>query len=135
MTVDDAVEIVEIVEENLLRLSAVRPVYRDPRIMDPLAIRSKDQVQIVNELSRVAEIIAAKHPPLGSCAEVLMKSLYVWYGCLCIDKVCRVHDIHGVGPQNRMEVHDQLVKEAEANTRIRKGFVSRYFRRSRINRN
>ena len=91
----------------------------------------KDQHQIVDELSKVAEIVAERYPQLGSFEESLMKALYIWYSCLCIDKVCRHRDIHGVSPQNIMEVHDRLIEEGESNPWVRKGFVSaRFFRRS-----
>jgi hypothetical protein len=53
----------------------------------------------------------------------------MWYGCLNIDKECRQKDVHDVEPQNRMHVHDWLVRQSNSNPWIRRGFTSaKYFR-------
>jgi hypothetical protein len=58
-----------------------------------------------------------------------MKSLFMWHGCLNIDKECRLKDIHDTEPQNRMQVHHWLVSQSNSNPWIRIGFTSaKYFR-------
>ena len=40
-----------------------------------------------------------KCPQIGSAIEdAVMKSLFMWHGCLNIDKVCRLKDAHGDEP-------------------------------------
>jgi hypothetical protein len=130
LTPKDVVEIVEIVEEYLLRPPANNPVYRDARITDVLAIRTKDQSQIVDDLLKVAEKVTKKYH-LGKPEEVVVKALYMWYGCICIDKACRIEDIHGIAPRNRMDIHEHLIELSRSNSWIRRGFTSsRFFRRT-----
>jgi hypothetical protein len=128
---EDVVGIVEIIEDNLLRPSAIKPVYRDPKVSDPRAIRVKDDEQIIDELLKVAERVLKKHPNLGNPEEVIMKGLFMWYGCMNIDKACRHKDINNITPHNRMEIHDYLVKQSKSNPWIKKGFTSaRFFRQT-----
>ena len=47
-----------------------------------------------------------------------------WYGCLNIDRECGLKDVHGVEPQNRIQIHDWLVSQSNSNPWIRKGFTS-----------
>ena len=55
----------------------------------------------------------------------------MWDGCLNIDKVCRLKDIHGIEPQDRMQVHSWLVNKSNSNPWIRRGFTAaRYFRQN-----
>jgi hypothetical protein len=61
--------------------------------------------------------------------EPIMNPLFMWHGCLNIDKECRLQDVHGVEPQNRMQAYDWLVSQSNSNPWIRKGFTStKYFR-------
>ena len=53
-----------------------------------------------------------------------MKSLFMWHGCLNIDKECRLKDVHGIEPQDRLAAHDFLVCQSSSNPWIRKGFSS-----------
>jgi hypothetical protein len=130
LTSMNVVDIVEIVEEYLLRPPANNPVYRDSRITDVLAIRTKDQSQIVHDLLMVAEKVTKKYR-LGKPEEVVVKALYMWYGCICIDKACRIEDIHMIAPQNRMDIYEHLIGLSSSNSWIRKGFTSaRFFRRT-----
>jgi hypothetical protein len=114
----------------LLSHPAVRPILRDPLISDPRAIRVKDDDQLIQELDKLGNEVVQKYPQIGSTIEeAIMKSLFMWHGCLNIDKECRLQDIHGVEPQNRMQVHDWLVNQSNSNQWIRKGFTSaKYFR-------
>jgi peptidoglycan hydrolase CwlO-like protein len=41
----------------------------------------------------------------------------MWDGCLNIDKVCRLKDIHGIEPQDRMQVHSWLVNKSSSRNR------------------
>ena len=66
-----------------------------------------------------------------SSEEVSMKSLYMWHGCVNIDKQCTLKDVHGIEPQDRLAVHDFLVGQSVSNPWIRKGFSSaRLFRQT-----
>ncbi len=131
---EQVVEIVELVEEELLSHPSVKRVKRDILISDPLAIRVKDENQLIEELSKIAEEVLRKYPQIGiTTEEAIMKSLFMWHGCLNIDKVCRIKDVHGNEPQNyeRMEIHNWLFTQSNSNPWIRKGFTSaRYFRQT-----
>jgi hypothetical protein len=126
------VEIVEIVEKELLGHQATKPVLRDAIITDALAIRLKDENQLFEELNKVAQEVLKEYPHIGtSIEEVSMKSLFMWHGCLNIDKECRLKDVHGIEPQDRLAVHDFLVGQSNLNPWIRKGFSSaRLFRQT-----
>jgi hypothetical protein len=127
-----AVDIVEIVERELIGHPATKPVMRDTVITDPLAIRLKDENQLFEELNKVAQEVSKKYPHIGtSIEEVIMKSLFMWHGCVNIDKQCRLKDVHGIEPQDRLAVHDFLVGQSSSNPWIRKGFSSaRLFRQT-----
>ncbi len=130
---EQVVEIVEIVEKELLGHSATKPVLRDAVITDPLEIRVKDENQLSEELNKVAQEVLKKYPDIGtSIEEVSVKSLFMWHGCLNIDKQCRLKDVHGIEPQeNRIAFHDFLVGQSNSNPWIRKGFISaRLFRQT-----
>jgi hypothetical protein len=127
------VEIVEIVEKELLGHPATKPVLWDAIITDPLEIRVKDENQLFEELNKVAQEVLKKYPHFGtSIEEVIIKSLFMWHGCLNIDKECRLKDVHGIEPQeNRLAIHDFLVGQSSSNPWIRKGFSSaRLFRQT-----
>jgi hypothetical protein len=53
-----------------------------------------------------------------------MKSLFMWHGCLNIDKECRLKDTHDIEPLDRMQVHDWLVNQSNSDPWIEKGFKS-----------
>jgi hypothetical protein len=94
-------------------------------ISDPLAIRAKDEIQLIEELEKIAKEVLKKYPQIGiTIEEAIMKSLFMWHGCLNIDKECRLKDAHGIEPPNRMQVHDWLVNQSNSNPWIRKGFTS-----------
>jgi hypothetical protein len=99
-------------------------------ISDPLAIRVKDENQLIEELDKLAKEVLNKYPQIGTTVEeAIMKSLFMWHGCLNIDKECRLKDVHGGEPKDRMQVHNWLVNQSNSNPWIRKGFISaRYFR-------
>lgn len=122
---EQVIEVVELVEKELLRQPAVKPVKRDIMISDPLAIRAKDEIQLIEELEKIAKEVLKKYPQIGiTIEEAIMKSLFMWHGCLNIDKECRLKDAHGIEPPNRMQVHDWLVNQSNSNPWIRKGFTS-----------
>jgi hypothetical protein len=123
---------VEIVERELLGHPATKSVMRDTVITDPLAIRLKDENQLFEEFNKVAQEVSKKYPHIGtSIEEVIMKSLFIWHGCLNIDKECRLKDVHGIEPEDRLAVHDFLVGQSNSNPWIRKGFSSaRFFRQT-----
>ena len=122
---EQVVEVVELVEKELLRHPAVRPVTRDILISDPLAIRAKDEIQLIEELEKIAKEVLKKYPLIGhTIEEAIMKSLFMWHGCLNIDKECRLKDAHDIEPLDRMQVHDWLVNQSNSNPWIEKGFKS-----------
>src|SRR6266571_402136 len=78
----------------------------------------KDENQLAEELSKIAEEVLRKYPQIGiTTEEAIMKSLFMWHGCLNIDKVCRIKDVHGNEPQNyeRMEIHNWLFTQSNSN--------------------
>ena len=122
---DEVVEVVETVEKELFSHAAVKRVYRDILILDPLAIRVKDENQLVEEIQEIGNEVLKKYPQIGNTIEeAIVKSLFMWHGCLNIDKECRLIDVHGIHPANRMGVHDWLVEQSNSNPWIRKGFTS-----------
>jgi hypothetical protein len=127
---EQVVDIIELVEKELLSQPAVKPILRDPLISDPHAIRVKDDGQLIQELDILWKEVLQKYPQIGSTIEeAIMKSLFMWHGCLNINKECRLKDVHGVESQNRMQVHDWLVSQSNSNPWIRKGLTSaKYFR-------
>src|ERR671931_818432 len=129
---EQVVEVVELVEKELLSHPSAKPVRRDTLTLDPLAIRVKDEDQLIEELGKLAKEVLKKYPQIGTTIEeAIMKSLFMWHGCLNIDKECRLKDIHGSEPQNRIQLHDWLVNQSNSNPWIRKGFTSaRYFRQA-----
>jgi hypothetical protein len=125
------IDIVELVEHELLSRPSIEPV-KHSVVSDPLAIRVKQENQLIEELNKVGNEVLKKCPQIGSAIEdVVMKSLFMWHGCLNIDKVCRLKDAHGDEPQERMQVHDWLVSQSNSNPWIRRGFTAaRYFRQN-----
>jgi hypothetical protein len=60
-------------------------------ISDPLTIRVKDEIQLIEELEKIAKEVLKKYPQIGpTIEEAIMKSLFMWHGCLNIDKECRI---------------------------------------------
>ena len=129
---EQVVEVVELVEKELLSHPSVKPVQRDILISDPRAIRVKDENQLIEELDKLAKEVLNKYPQIGTTIEeAIMKSLFMWHACLNIDKKCRLKDIHGIDPIDRMPVHNWLVNQSNSNPWIKKGFSSaRYFRQT-----
>jgi hypothetical protein len=78
------VSIVELVEKELLHNPEINPIW-----MDKLAIRAKSKDQITQELSTLGRIVLRLYPQFISMERSVMVSLYMWYGCLNMDKVCR----------------------------------------------
>jgi hypothetical protein len=54
----------------------------------------------------LAQEVLKKYPHIGTSIEVIMKSIFMWHGCLIIDKQCTLKDVHGLEPQNKLAVHD-----------------------------
>jgi hypothetical protein len=93
---EQVVDIIELVEKELLSQPAVEPILRDPLISDPHAIRVKDDGQLIQELDILGKEVLQKYPQIGSTIEeAIMKSLFMWHGCLNINKECRLKDVHG----------------------------------------
>jgi hypothetical protein len=110
---EQVIEIVELVESELLSHPAVKPILRDPLISDPHAIRVKDDNQLIEEFDKLGMEVLKKYPQIASTTEeAIMKSLFMWHGCLNIGKQCRLQDVHNMDPQNRMQVHDSLYWQA-----------------------
>jgi hypothetical protein len=59
---EQVVEVVELVEKELLRHPTVRPVKRDIMISHPLTIRVKDEIQLIEELEKIANEVLKKYP-------------------------------------------------------------------------
>src|SRR5215469_2244776 len=125
------IEIVELVEHELLSQPSKEPVKRSV-VSNPLAIRVKQENQLIEELNKVGNEVLKKCPQIGSAIEdVVMKSLFMWHGCLNIDKLCRLKDAHGGEPLARIQVHDWLVSQSNSNPWIRRGFTAaRFFRQN-----
>jgi len=122
---EQVIEIVELVESELLSHPAVKPILRDPLISDPHAIRVKDDNQLIEEFDKLGMEVLKKYPQIASTTEeAIMKSLFMWHGCLNIGKQCRLQDVRNMDPQNRMQVHDWLVSQSNSNPWIRRGFTS-----------
>jgi hypothetical protein len=84
LTKEQVVSIVELVEKELLHNPEINPIW-----MDKLAIRAKSKDQITQELSTLGRIVLRLYPQFISMERSVMVSLYMWYGCLNMDKVCR----------------------------------------------
>jgi len=125
------IEIVELVERELLSQPSIEPVKRSV-VSDPLAIRVKQENQLIEELNKVGNEVLKKCPQIGSAIEdAVVKSLFIWHGCLNIDKVCRLKDADGDELLERMQVHDWLVSQSNSNPWIRRGFTAaRFFRQN-----
>ena len=124
---DKIVEIVEIVEEKLLRPVAINLVYHDNIIKD--AIRFKSEEQILDEFNAIVNEISKREIDFGSSEEIITRSLFFWFGCVNMDKTCRIMDINKIQPKNRLEIHNYL--KYNSNPWIYNGFVSASkFRRS-----
>jgi hypothetical protein len=96
---EQVVDVVELVEKELLSPPSVKPVQRDILISDPRAIRVKGETQLIEELDKLAKEVLKKYPQMGSTIEeAIMKSLFMWHGCLNIDKQCRLKDAHDIEP-------------------------------------
>src|SRR5947209_4604593 len=52
-------------------------------------IRSRSSVQLTEDLGRIGVKVLEVHPEFGSIEEAIMKSLFIWVGCLQIDRACR----------------------------------------------
>ena len=117
---DKIVEIVEIVEEKLLRPVAINPVYNDNIIKE--GIRFKSEEQILNEFKAIVNEISKRKLDFGSFEEIITRSLFFWFGCLNMDKTCRKININNIQPKNRLEIHDYL--KNNPNPWIYNGFVS-----------
>jgi|GEM_PF-1218052 len=125
------IEIVELVEREILSQPSIEPVKRSV-VSDPLAIRVKQENQLIEELNKVGNEVLKKCPQIGSAIEdAVVKSLFIWHGCLNIDKVCRLKDVHGDELIERTQVHDWLVSQSNSNPWIRRGFTAaRFFRQN-----
>jgi hypothetical protein len=92
----------------------------------PLGIRNTNQDDLTNRLTNVGTHAREFNPEFYSIEEAIMKSLFLWIGCMQIDKVCRLVDAHGK-PFNKeysMGIHSELVELSNTNPWIRKGFSS-----------
>ncbi|HEX7258850.1 MAG TPA: hypothetical protein VF242_12400 [Nitrososphaeraceae archaeon] len=119
---EEVVEIVEIVEEKLLRPVTIRLVYRDNIRLGNDALRVKSAEQILDEFKAIVNEISKRQLDFGSFEEIITKALFFWYGCLCMDKTCRKGDIEGNPIKYKLEIHDYL--KNNSNPWIYYGFVS-----------
>jgi len=104
----------------------------DILITDPHAIRVKDETQLIEELDNLGEQVLKKYPQIATTIEeATMKSLFMWHGCLNIDKECKLKDVHGTKSEARMQVHNWLANQSTLNPWIGTGFTSaRCFRQT-----
>ena len=126
--ITSVVSIVELVEKELLHNPAINPIW-----MDKLAIRAKSKDQITQELSTLGRIVLRLYPQFISMERSIMVSLYMWYGCLNIDKVCRKVTAQGtnINQEHRFGVHSWLLEQSSSNLWIKKGFsAANRFRRN-----
>ena len=72
------VEIVEIVEEKLLRPIAINPICRDDIIKEKEAIRVKSEEQLLNEFQAIVNEISKRYLDSGSYEEIITRSLFYW---------------------------------------------------------
>lgn len=121
---NNIVEIVEIVEEKLLRPAAINPVYRDNIIKENEAIRVKSEEQILDEFKAIVNEISKMQLDFESYEEIITRSLFFWYGCLTMDKICRKFDVNGIPTPYtvRIQIRDSL--KGCQNPWIYNGFVS-----------
>jgi hypothetical protein len=94
-------------------------------------IRSRNSVQLIEELRSTGARVLEIHSDFGSPEEAIMKSLFIWFGCLQIDKSCRREDASGkpFDLGNSLSIHDELVILSKTNPWIKLGFISaKYFR-------
>jgi hypothetical protein len=94
-------------------------------------IRSRNGLQLIEELKRVGTRVLEIHSDFGSPEEAIMKSLFIWVGCLQIDKSCRREDASGkpFDLQYSLSIHEELVILSRTNPWIKLGFISaKYFR-------
>jgi len=94
-------------------------------------IRSRSSVQLTEDLGRIGVKVLEVHPEFGSIEEAIMKSLFIWVGCLQIDRACRKEDALGK-PFDRsysLTIQQELVSLSNTNPWIKLGFSSaKYFR-------
>ena len=86
------------------------------------AIGVKIEEQILDEFKGIVNEIIKLQLDFGTSEEILTRSLFFWYGCLSMDKICRKMDINGIPPKNRLEIYYDL--KNNSNPWIYKGFVS-----------
>jgi hypothetical protein len=74
-------------------------------------VRSRDLVQLAKNLRNVGTMVLEKYPRFGSLEEAIAKSLYIWFGCIQIDKACRNKNARGqpFDLQESRDKHDNLV--------------------------
>jgi hypothetical protein len=78
------IEIVELVEHELLSRPSIEPVKRSV-VSDPLAIRVKQENQLIEELNKVGNEVLKKCPQIGSAIEdAVVKSLFIWHRTILI---------------------------------------------------
>jgi hypothetical protein len=119
---------------NLLKEEIVQPLIElVERELHPNTdpIRSRNGLQLIEELKRVGTRVLEIHSDFGSPEEAIMKSLFIWVGCLQIDKSCRREDASGkpFDLQYSLSIHEELVILSRTNPWIKLGFISaKYFR-------
>jgi len=94
-------------------------------------IRSRDSLQLIEDLKRVGARVPEIHSDFGSPEEAVTKSLFIWFGCLQIDKSCSREDASGklFDLRYSLSIHDELVNLSKTNPWIKLGFISaKYFR-------
>lgn len=110
---EQVASIVELVEKLVLAQS-------------PNIVRYRSAEQLTNELNRIGTEALRSNPELGSVEEAIAKSLFLWFGCIMMAKVCRDVDSLGnkIPLEHRYTVHSMLVKLSETNVWIKAGFTS-----------
>jgi hypothetical protein len=101
-------------------------------------IRSRDSLQLVEDLKRVGARVPEIHSDFGSPEEAVTKSLFIWFGCLQIDKSCSREDASGklFDLRYSITIHEELVILSKTNPWIKLGsFLQNIFGSTRNKRN
>ena len=110
------VEIVELIEKEF--------IHKSPHSSIRL-LNANDLLYFLNKLYYIVrEKLEQWNLKFETKEELLVKILYLWHGCINIDKVCRRKDATGmeIKDEHRLLVHTWLLEQGYTNIWIRKGF-------------
>jgi hypothetical protein len=92
----------------------------------PLGIRNTDANLLTNILNKAGAKALEFHPEFGSIEKAIMKSLFLWFGCIQIDKSCRRADAYSkpFNKDHSMGIHAELVEISKQNPWVKTGVIS-----------